>query len=148
MTYLPRWHLTIVGDGPDRARLKRLVIRRHLTGRVAFTGWLPRATVQERIIAADVLLFPSLHEEGGWACAEAIAAGIPVVSLDRGGPPELGARGVRISTPEATARAIAAASLEEVSSPRRNADDTWTLDRRRDALLKLLRQRGLLPRDD
>ena len=39
--------------------------------------------------AADVLLFPSLREEAGWVVVEALAAGIPVICLDRGGPPVL-----------------------------------------------------------
>jgi len=148
MSYLPGWHLTVIGDGPDRGRLERLAIRRRLATRVEFVGWLSRETVQERIHEANVLLFPSLHEEGGWASAEAIAAGTPVVSLDRGGPPMLGAHGIRTSSPEATARAIAVAAQEQLTSHSRCADETWTLDRRREALVALLRRRGLLRGDD
>lgn len=35
---------------------------------------------------SDTFLFPSLHDEAGWAVAEAIASGLPVVCLDHGGP--------------------------------------------------------------
>ncbi len=42
----------------------------------------------------DVLLFPSIHDEGGFVVAEALAAGLPVVCLHRGGPPEIGGTGV------------------------------------------------------
>jgi glycosyltransferase involved in cell wall biosynthesis len=143
LSYLPGWRLTIIGDGPDRGRLERLADERGLVERIELTGWLSRDVVQERLLEADVLLFPSLHDEGGWASAEAVAAGIPAVSLDRGGPPVLGARGVRASSPERTARAIARAAREALSSGR-PVDDTWAFDRRRDALVALLRERGLL----
>jgi glycosyltransferase involved in cell wall biosynthesis len=43
---------------------------------------------------SDVFLFPSLHDEGGWVIAEALAARLPVVCLDRGGPPTIGGTGV------------------------------------------------------
>ena len=145
MSYLPGWRLTIIGDGPDRGRLERLARKRGLAERVEFAGWLStRDAVQERLLGADALIFPSLHEEGGWACAEAVAAGVPVISLDCGGPLILGARGVRASSPERTARAIALAVQEEVASSGRRVDDTWSFNRRRDALVALLGERGLL----
>jgi glycosyltransferase involved in cell wall biosynthesis len=34
-------------------------------------------------------LFPSLHDEAGWVLAEALAAMLPAVCLDHGGPPLL-----------------------------------------------------------
>lgn len=113
--------------------------------RIEFAGWLStRDIVRERLLEADVLLSPSLHEEGGWASAEAVAAGVPVVSLNRGGPLVFGARGVRASSPERTARAIALATHEKVASSGRAVDDTWAFDRRREALVALLRGRGRL----
>jgi glycosyltransferase involved in cell wall biosynthesis len=38
---------------------------------------------------ADVLLFPSFHDSGGWVVAEALRVGCPVLCLDLGGPPNL-----------------------------------------------------------
>jgi glycosyltransferase involved in cell wall biosynthesis len=36
---------------------------------------------------ADVLLFPSLHDEASWVVVEALSQGLPVLCLDHGGPP-------------------------------------------------------------
>jgi len=144
LDYLPGWTLTIVGDGLDRRRLERLARNRGVRDRVEFTGWLERDDVQREMLAADVLLFPSLHDEGGWAVAEAVALGIPVVALDCGGPPLLGARVVAPMSPERTARAIATTAREEVARGRREPETAWLFERRRDALVTLLRERGIL----
>ena len=74
------WHLLICGKGPDKARLVRLVERLGVQDRVHFLGWLARAEVF-RIMRedADVLLFPSLHDEAGWAIAEAVAGEVHAV---------------------------------------------------------------------
>ena len=45
---------------------------------------LPAALAE--VAAADVFLHPSLHEAAGYACLEAMACGVPVVCLQRGGP--------------------------------------------------------------
>jgi glycosyltransferase involved in cell wall biosynthesis len=58
---------------------------------------------------SDVLLFPSLHDEGGWVIAEALATGLPVVCLDRGGPPAIGGPGVPCTGVSQTVAALAEA---------------------------------------
>ncbi|XGU19412.1 glycosyltransferase [Rhodococcus sp. 3Y1] len=42
--------------------------------------------------ASSALLFPSMHDSGGWVAAEAAAVGLPVVCLDLGGVPTLAGR--------------------------------------------------------
>jgi len=76
----------IIGDGPARRELMHLAAKRGLTGRVRFFGQLPRSEVLEKMAACHILVHPSLHESGGWVCAEAMAAGRPVICLDLGGP--------------------------------------------------------------
>jgi glycosyltransferase involved in cell wall biosynthesis len=82
------WRLVVLGDGPDRRRLERLARRRGVSARVEFRGWQPREEVW-RVMReeADVLLFPSLHDEAGWVVVEALSQGLPVLCLDHGGPP-------------------------------------------------------------
>ena len=58
-------------------------------------GWRERDDVLKVMAEeADVLLFPSLHDEAGLAVAEAAAIGLPIVCLDRGGPPIIAGWGV------------------------------------------------------
>jgi glycosyltransferase involved in cell wall biosynthesis len=91
----PDWHLVVLGDGPDRRRLERLARRRGVAERVEFRGWQPREEVWRAMREeADVLLFPSLHDESPLTVAEALALGLPVLCLDHGGPPVV-ARAVR-----------------------------------------------------
>jgi len=85
----PGWHLVICGTGPDDARLRRLVDHLHLEGRVRFAGWLARSEVASLMRDADVLLFPSLHDESPATVLEARLCGLGVICLDRGGAPVL-----------------------------------------------------------
>lgn len=47
---------------------------------VVFTGPLPPDTVREYVSGADVLVFPSLYEEWGYAAVEALTSGVPVAT--------------------------------------------------------------------
>ncbi|MDW8137124.1 MAG: glycosyltransferase [Bacteroidota bacterium] len=82
----PGWEYLIIGSGPQERTLRRLAARLGIAEKVCFTGWLPRNRVLEALGSADVFLFPSLHDSFGYAVLEAMAAGLPVVCLDCGGP--------------------------------------------------------------
>jgi glycosyltransferase involved in cell wall biosynthesis len=101
---LPDWRLMVCGAGPDGARLQRLAVDVGLIDRTVFTGWLPR---RELLLLmreeAGVFVFPSLHDDAGWVVVEALAADLPVVCLDRGGPPLL-ADGHGIGVPASGSR--------------------------------------------
>jgi glycosyltransferase involved in cell wall biosynthesis len=76
----------LIGEGPERRALERLARRLGSDDSVRFWGVLPRECVFERLGECDVLLHPSLHDSGGYVCAEAMAAARPVICLDLGGP--------------------------------------------------------------
>jgi glycosyltransferase involved in cell wall biosynthesis len=82
----PNATLTIIGDGPQRARLQHLIEQAGLAARVRIEHWLPRAEVLRIAAESDLFLFPSLHDSGGMAVLEAMANAKPVVCLDSGGP--------------------------------------------------------------
>jgi glycosyltransferase involved in cell wall biosynthesis len=76
----------IVGDGPARHRLEDETSDLGIAERVQFLGHLTREEVLTKLGRSDVLVHPSLHESGGLVCIEAMAASVPVVCLDLGGP--------------------------------------------------------------
>jgi glycosyltransferase involved in cell wall biosynthesis len=76
----------LIGDGPERSALERLAGELGIAKQVVFWGQLSRDRVLEKLAACHVLLFPSLHDSGGWVTIEAMAAGRPVICLDLGGP--------------------------------------------------------------
>ena len=83
----PEISLTILGSGPFAGRLERLVARLNLGEAVHFIRRVPTLDdVYALYREHHVFLFPSLHESGGMAVLEAMAAGLPALALDLGGP--------------------------------------------------------------
>jgi glycosyltransferase involved in cell wall biosynthesis len=76
----------ILGDGPDRKRLAAIARRMNVSSSIIFCGHVPRNEAFRKLAACHTLLHPSVHDSGGWVCAEAMAAGRPVVCLAIGGP--------------------------------------------------------------
>ncbi|MFO0875784.1 MAG: glycosyltransferase [Gemmataceae bacterium] len=81
--------LCILGDGPERGRLESLVATHGLEQCVRFAGWLSQAEVGQELRRSQAFVFPSLREFGGAVVLEAMAAGLPCVVADHGGPGEL-----------------------------------------------------------
>jgi glycosyltransferase involved in cell wall biosynthesis len=75
----------------------------------------------ENLEECDVLLFPSLHDSGGWVTLEAMAAGRPVICLDLGGPAVrvTDATGVKVAAidPEQAETDLTAALLRLEADP-------------------------------
>jgi glycosyltransferase involved in cell wall biosynthesis len=82
---LPEASLTLVGDGPDRARLESLARRLGVAKRIRFLGARPHAELPALIAEADVMVLPSASEGLANAWVEALACGVPVVTCDVGG---------------------------------------------------------------
>ena len=77
---------SVVGDGPERARLESLVHTLGLESSVHLQKWMPRSEVLALMQECDVFLFPSLRDGGGAVVVEAMAAGKPVICMDLAGP--------------------------------------------------------------
>jgi|GEM_PF-255856 len=78
--------LIIVGDGPEKNNLIKIVSMLNIENKVIFKGWEPRQKLFNDMVNCDVFLFPSLRDGGGSVVVEAMAAGKPVVCLDIAGP--------------------------------------------------------------
>jgi L-malate glycosyltransferase len=80
--------LIVAGDGPERRPLERLARDLGLHG-VTFLGWVPPARMGELYAAADIYLNGSDVDAAPLSILEASAAGLPVVTTDAGGIPEM-----------------------------------------------------------
>ncbi len=119
-------HLLLIGSAKFVARATRFDNEAYVAGlraRVAQAGledrvsWLgEREDVPELVRALDILLLPSLEEPFGRALIEAMALGVPVISTDVGGPPEIieqGREGYLLSPHEPAAWAQAIRRIAE-----------------------------------
>jgi N-acetyl-alpha-D-glucosaminyl L-malate synthase BshA len=79
--------LWMVGDGPDRERIRQRVDALDLTAHVQFLG--ERIDLPDVLRHADVFLLPSESESFGLAALEAMSCGVPVVASHVGGIPEV-----------------------------------------------------------
>lgn len=84
--------LILAGDGPERYATERLVRDLKLCENVIFLGKV-RDTAHVLEIS-DLFLLPSETESFGLAALEAMAVGVPVISSNTGGIPEVNVHGV------------------------------------------------------
>lgn len=85
--------LQIIGDGPLLPALqqqaKALGILASAPGTesgVYFAGWMAQVDAAAQLSAQDCLVLPSIRECGGAVVLEAMAASLPVIAVDWGGP--------------------------------------------------------------
>jgi glycosyltransferase involved in cell wall biosynthesis len=94
---LRRHRVLIVGDGPERQPMERIVDDHGLGSCVEFTGPVSQARVGQIMREADIFVFPSIRELGAGVVVEAMACGLACVVVDYGAPgrlvgPECGVR--------------------------------------------------------
>lgn len=83
--------LLLVGDGPERLVAERTCRTLGIEDRVIFTG---KIVGTERVLEmCDTFLLPSETESFGLAALEAMAVGVPVISSNTGGIPEVNEHG-------------------------------------------------------
>lgn len=89
----PEWEVVIVGDGPEREALARLVDSLGLNGRVRLIGTVP--DLNEWLSRAELFVLASDFEGFPNVLCEALAAGLPVVATDcPSGPAEIVEEGI------------------------------------------------------
>jgi glycosyltransferase involved in cell wall biosynthesis len=67
---------------------RRFVVSNNLEQNIKFHGFIPKISVEFLYEKAHVFCFPSLAEAGGTVVLEAMAKGLPVLSVNYGGPSE------------------------------------------------------------
>lgn len=83
--------LLLVGDGPERPMAESLCRDLGICDDVRFLG--KQEQIEEILAISDLFLLPSDYESFGLAALEAMAAGVPVISTNAGGLPEINLQG-------------------------------------------------------
>ena len=84
-----RYKLALVGDGPERAGIEKLVQSLNQTGNVFLLGEKPHDDTLSIIRSCDVLILSSICEQMPNVVLEALALGRPVIATRVGGVPEI-----------------------------------------------------------
>lgn len=101
----PDLRLTMVGDGPDTTKVRRLAARLGLRTSVEWTGQIPLAEVKDLLPRHDIFIFTSLRDTSGNVLLEAMAAGLPAITLRHHGA-------AQIATDETALRILPATASE------------------------------------
>lgn len=84
--------LMFIGEGPEKEKAEVRCTELGITDKVIFFG---RSNEIDKILCfSDLFLLPSLTESFGLAALEAMASGVPVISSNTGGIPEVNINGV------------------------------------------------------
>jgi len=75
----------ILGDGPDRQKLRDIAKKEGIKERVQFIGLVNHKDIPKYLKISDVFVRPSLSEGLGNSFLEAMAAEIPVIATQEGG---------------------------------------------------------------
>lgn len=83
--------LLMVGDGPDRTETEKVARNLGICQHVRFLG--KQEKIEEVLSVSDLFVMPSGSETFGLAALEAMSCGVPVISSNVGGLPELNVHG-------------------------------------------------------
>jgi len=84
--------LLMIGDGPERQNAEELCRTLGVYHEVRFLG--KQEQMDEILSISDLFLLPSQYESFGLAALEAMACGVPVISTNAGGIPEINVHGI------------------------------------------------------
>lgn len=91
----PTIEYEIIGDGPERDNLQKMIHAKGLEKNIKLSGYLPQAEVIKRLDESHLFLFTPFTTAEGEQDApvnvikEALATGLPVIATRHGGIPEL-----------------------------------------------------------
>ena len=91
---IPEAHLLLVGLGPEEINYQLQITSYKLENRVTILNWVTHERMPELYASCDVFVYPSIKYQGseeqfGYAMAEAMLTGKPVIASDSGAMVEL-----------------------------------------------------------
>ena len=78
--------LILIGEGPLQSQIELFRKQHNLEEHIKIIPWLIQQELKQYYQSSQALLFPSLHDSSGNVVLEALANGLPVITLDCGGP--------------------------------------------------------------
>jgi glycosyltransferase involved in cell wall biosynthesis len=94
--------LTIIGDGPERSSWEHLCARLGQADAAYWVGRVPYAKIVELLAEHDAFLFTSLRDTSGNVLLEAMAVGLPVITLSHQGAAEITTDDTALRVPPTT----------------------------------------------
>jgi glycosyltransferase involved in cell wall biosynthesis len=128
----------VVGDGPEREKLRRLAVELGVSDRMEFLGARPNEEMPALLRDADLAVIPSLMEATSIAALEAMSCALPVVASRVGGLPEIIDEGVGALVEPMNPGALADAMVSLLTRPdlqelgreaRRRVVANWSISR-------------------
>jgi glycosyltransferase involved in cell wall biosynthesis len=124
----PTWQLSVIGDGPERERLREQAAKLGIANRVTWHGFVPNAC--SLLTAFDAFVLSSRTEGTPIALFEAMHSGVPVVAARVGGVPDVVGPAHALLVPPEHPRMIAQA-LDQILRERSAAEQRSFLARER-----------------
>jgi glycosyltransferase involved in cell wall biosynthesis len=103
-------NVTLVGDGPERAKAEKYVGRQGLQSHIFFLGRLTPQEIRAQFASSELFIQPSVQESFGIAALEARTAGLPVLARTQTGTVDFvreGVEGVLVDDDAGMAKALA-----------------------------------------
>ena len=117
---IPQVKLTLVGEGGQLQKYKRMVSEQGLSDRIEFTGWLGTQAIQQLVTKCSLGVFPSHIESFGLSVVEAMAGGLPIIAARAGAIPENVEDGITGTLiPKENSNALAGALIKALKDPER-----------------------------
>jgi glycosyltransferase involved in cell wall biosynthesis len=77
---IPDWKLIIIGSGIEQEVIKNCIKAALFENRIVLKGRLQKRSISEYMQSSSIFAFPTLHETFGLVVAEAMSAGLPVIT--------------------------------------------------------------------
>ncbi len=86
---LEKIHITFIGDGPNKIMLEEFVKNNNLSKNVSFIGKIENSNVYKYLANSNIFILMSYNEGLPISIIEAMRAGLPIITTNRSGMPEL-----------------------------------------------------------